>query len=158
MSTVQEQDGPGTGMGVRLMDEEPESLVDFILSANCKISSASKERIVQCYIAEYRNRLQLIRARVASAKQELVLAGTLQMHIVIARENLNKIQSELKLNAKKLKLREDELKQKQKQQLKQKRKEQVLVHKSLQVIDRLKDKCSQVIKANKQLVPKKKLN
>ncbi|XP_078360891.1 uncharacterized protein LOC144645265 isoform X2 [Oculina patagonica] len=147
-STVQEQDGPGTGMGVRLMGEEPESLVDFILSADCKISSASKERIVQCYIAEYHNRLQLIRDRVASVKQELVLAGTLQMHITIARDNLNKIQSELKLNAKKMKLRGGEMKQKQKELLEQTRKKKELLRKRLKLIDRLQCKCLQVIHAN----------
>lgn len=137
MSTVQVHDVPRVEVGVHIMCKEPESLVDFILSAECKISSASKKRIVECYIAEYHNKLQQIRTKVESVKGELVSAEMLQLQNVTSRDELRRIKTELKWNAKILILKKRELREKQKKQLKEKRKEQELLRKRLQLIEAL---------------------
>lgn len=113
----------------REMSKEPESLVDFILSANCKISSASKKSIVDCYIGEYQSRLQLIREKVASVREEMASAKTSLVQNMTVHEELHMIESEVSLNAKRMKLREGELKKKQR--------EQVLLHKRLQLLEGL---------------------
>ena len=56
------------GMGAQLMNEEPESLVDFILSEDCKISYQSKKWILECYITEYHNRVHDIDDRLQMLK------------------------------------------------------------------------------------------
>lgn len=111
------------------MSKEPESLVDFILSANCKISSASKKSIVDCYIGEYQSRLQLIREKVASVREEMASAKTSLVQNMTVHEELRMMESEVSLNAKRMKLREGELKKKQR--------EQVLLHKRLQLLEGL---------------------
>lgn len=113
----------------REMSKEPESLVDFILSTNCKISSASKKSIVDCYIGEYQSRLQLIREKVASVREEMASAKTSLVQNMTAHEELRMMESEVSLNAKRMKLREGELKKKQR--------EQVLLHKRLQLLEGL---------------------
>ena len=111
------------------MSKEPKSLVDFILSEDCKISSASKKTIVDCYLGEYESRLQLVRAKMAAVREEMASAQTsLQQNITVGIE-LRMMESEVSLNAKRMKLREGELKKKQK--------EQVLLHKRLQLLEEL---------------------
>ena len=113
----------------REMSKEPKSLVDFILSEDCKISCASKKTIVDCYLGEYESRLQLVRAKMAAVREEMASAQTsLQQNITVGIE-LRMMESEVSLNAKRMKLREGELKKKQK--------EQVLLHKRLQLLEEL---------------------
>ena len=109
-STFGEHNEPRTEMDVHLMSEEPESLVDFLFSADCKISIDSKRRIMECYIAEYSNRMQLIRAKMAAVKDELMVPTLLQQKTA-AHEELKNIDKELKWYWKKMKLKESELKQ-----------------------------------------------
>lgn len=92
------------------MSEEPKSLVDFLLSADCTISIDSKRRIMECYFAEYSNRMQLINAKMAAVKEELLVPTLLQQKTT-AHEELKKIEKELKWYWKKMKLKESELKQ-----------------------------------------------
>ena len=113
----------------REKSKEPESLVDFILSADCKISSASKKRIVDCYIGEYESRLQLIKAKMASVGEEMASAKTSLEKYLTEGEELRKIESEVSLKAKRMKLREGEWKEKQR--------EQVLLHNRLQLLEEL---------------------
>ena len=113
----------------REMSKEPKSLVDFILSADCKISCVSKKGIVDGYLGEYESRLQLVMAKMAAVRDEMTSAKTsLQHNITVGRE-LRVMESEVSLNAKRMKLREGELKKKQK--------EQFLLHKRLQLLEEL---------------------
>jgi len=113
----------------REMNKEPKSLVEFILSADCKISHASKKRIVDCYIGEYESRLQLARADVASVREEMASARTSLEQNLIVGEKLQVMESKVRLDAKIMKLWEGELKEK--------RREQVLLHKRLQLLEEL---------------------
>jgi len=115
----------------REMSKEPKNLVDFILSADCKISSASKKRIVDCYIGEYESRLQLVRAKMATVRQEMASAKTLLERNMIVGAKLRMMESEVSWNAKRMKLREGELKKKQR--------EQVLLHKRLLLLEGLQN-------------------
>lgn len=115
----------------REMSKEPKNLVDFILSADCKISSASKKRIVDCYTGEYESRLQLVRAKMATVRQEMASAKTLLERNMIVGAKLRMMESELSWNAKRMKLREGELKKKQR--------EQVLLHKRLLLLEGLQN-------------------
>ena len=103
----------GTQRNVQGMSKEPKSLVDFILSADCKISSASKKKIVDCYIGEHERRMQLVQAKMA-----------------LVREEMRMMESDVRLHARRRTLREGELKEK--------RREQVLLHNRLQILEGLK--------------------
>ena len=132
----------------REMSKEPKSLVNFILSADCKISCASKKLVVNCYIAEYESRLQLVRAKMAAVKEEMASAQTSLEQNMKVSAGLRMMESEVTLNAKRMKLREVELKNKEvtlnakrmklrEGELKNKQREQLLLHRRLQLLEKL---------------------
>lgn len=111
------------------MSKEPKSLVDFIVSADCKISIASKKRIVDSYIDEYKRRLQLVRAKKDAVREEMALAQVVLEQKMVENTKLRIMAWEVGVNSKRLKLREGELKKKQR--------EQVLLHKRLELLEGL---------------------
>ena len=113
----------------RQMSKEPKSFIDFLLSADCKISSGSKRAMVKYYTAEYDNRVQLLRRKMASVRGEMASAKTSLVQNMMMQIELCKKKSEVSLNEKRMKLREGELKEKQR--------EQVLLHKRLQLLEGL---------------------
>ena len=136
MSADGEHDESMTEMGVHLMTDEPGSLVDFVLSADCKISSLAKKRIVECYIAEYNDRLQLIRAKLTPIEEESTSVGTLtqvKKKQASVHKQLCKVKSELDWHKHRMELASGEGREN--------RNKLLLLHDQLLLIDKLTKAC-----------------
>ena len=84
---------------------------------------------MNCYIDEYESRVQQVRAKMAEVKEEMASAKTSLDQNRRVNCKLRMMEFEVGLNEKRRKLREGELKKKQR--------EQVILHKRLQLLERL---------------------